>query len=113
MVKTGTTDDYRDTWTVGCVPQVCVGVWMGNTQNQPMVKVSSSLTAGKMWVDMMNALIARYQYPPDPWPRPEGVVVRRIPNVGSTRPGQRDHEEVFLAGQERRYLLEIDWRRPD
>ena len=113
MVKTGTTDDYRDTWTVGCVPQVCVGVWMGNTQNQPMVKVSSSLTAGKMWVDMMNALIARYQYPPDPWPRPDGIVVRRIPNVGNTRPGQRDHEEVFLAGQERRYLLEIDWRKPD
>ena len=47
MVKTGTTDDYRDTWTIGCVPQVCVGVWMGNTNNDPMVKVSSSLTAGQ------------------------------------------------------------------
>jgi penicillin-binding protein 1C len=45
MLKTGTTDDYRDTWTIGCLPRVCVGVWMGNTDNRPMVRVSSSLTA--------------------------------------------------------------------
>jgi penicillin-binding protein 1C len=113
MVKTGTTDDYRDTWTVGCLPQVCVGVWMGNTDNRPMTKVSSSLTAGKLWVDMIEALIRHYQYEPVAFPQPEGVVVKRIPNVGVTRPGQRDHEEVFLDGHEERFLLEMDWRRPD
>ncbi|MBX5489539.1 MAG: transglycosylase domain-containing protein [Chloroflexi bacterium] len=113
MVKTGTTDDYRDTWTVGCLPQVCVGVWMGNTNNQPMVKVSSSLTAGKLWVDMIEALIQHYHYEPVGFPRPDGVVVKRIPNVGATRPGQADHEEVFLVGHENRFLLDMDWRRPD
>jgi penicillin-binding protein 1C len=112
MVKTGTTDDYRDTWTIGCVPQVCVGVWMGNTNNDPMVKVSSSLTAGKVWVEMMQALIARNQWPPEPWTVPEGVTVKRIPNVGSTRPGQPDHEEVYLTGQESRGTLEMEWTRP-
>jgi membrane peptidoglycan carboxypeptidase len=70
MVKTGTTDDYRDTWTIGCVPQVCVGVWMGKTNNDPMVKVSSSLTAGKVWVEMIQALIERKRWPPEPWARP-------------------------------------------
>ena len=114
MVKTGTTDDYRDTWTIGCIPQVCVGVWMGNTNNDPMTKVSSSLTAGKVWVEMMQALIARNGWPPEPWSVPDGVTVTRIPNVGSTRPGQADHEEVFLAGQEnQRGTLEMDWTRPD
>jgi membrane peptidoglycan carboxypeptidase len=114
MVKTGTTDDYRDTWTIGCVPQVCVGVWMGNTNDDPMVKVSSSLTAGKVWVEMMQGLIARNGWPPEPWSVPDGVTVTRIPNVGSTRPGQADHEEVFLAGQEnQRGTLEMDWTRPD
>src|SRR5581483_10393900 len=54
MMKTGTTDDYRDTWTIGCIPQMCVGVWMGNTDNRPMVKPSSSLTAGKVWSDLMR-----------------------------------------------------------
>lgn len=113
MMKTGTTDDYRDTWTIGCVPQVCVGVWMGNTNNDPMIKTSSSLTAGKIWADMMQALIAKYNWPPTPFPRPDGVVVKMIRNVGSTRPGSSEHEEVFLEGQERIFRLEMDWRRPD
>jgi membrane peptidoglycan carboxypeptidase len=113
MVKTGTTDDYRDTWTIGCVPQACVGVWMGNTNNDPMVKTSSSMTAGKVWVEMMQALIERNQWPPEPWPVPEGVTVTRIPNVGGTRAGQPDHEEVFLSGQERGGTLEMDWMRQD
>jgi penicillin-binding protein 1C len=104
MVKTGTTDDYRDTWTIGCVPQVCVGVWMGNTNNDPMVKTSSSLSAGKMWVEMMQALIARNQWEPVPWPKPEGVVVT---------PGPGGREDVFLTGHEERFLLEMDWMRPD
>jgi len=113
MVKTGTTDDYRDTWTVGCLPQICVGVWMGNTNNDPMVKVSSSLTAGKMWVDMMHALVARYQYPDTPWPVPDGVTFETIKNVGGTRPGQSTHEEVFLDGQDQQVLLNMNWMQPD
>ncbi|MPZ13929.1 MAG: penicillin-binding protein [Chloroflexi bacterium] len=113
MVKTGTTDDYRDTWTIGCVPQMCVGVWMGNTDNDPMVNVSSSLTAGKVWVDMMNALIAQYRWAPEDFPRPTGVVVSQIPNVGRTRPGSSRHEDVFLEGRQDRFPLEMDWRQPD
>lgn len=113
MVKTGTTDDYRDTWTVGCLPQVCIGVWMGNTDNRPMVKVSSSLTAGKIWVDMMRALIDRNKWAPQPFPRPDGLVVTRVPNVGNVRAGERDHEEVFVEGHEGRGFLDMDWKMPD
>jgi penicillin-binding protein 1C len=112
MMKTGTTDDYRDTWTIGCVPQVCVGVWMGNTNDDPMQKVSSSLTAGKIWVDMMQTMIDRNHWSPEPFPRPDGVVVKRIPSVGGVRP-QADHEEVFLEGHEERFLLDMNWMQPD
>jgi penicillin-binding protein 1C len=113
MVKTGTTDDYRDTWTIGCVPQVCVGVWMGNTNNDPMQKVSSSLTAGKMWVEMMQALIERNHWPPDPWPVPDGIVTRQIVGTGGIRGPLGVHDEVFLEGHEDRTLLEMGWMRPD
>jgi penicillin-binding protein 1C len=113
MVKTGTTDDYRDTWTIGCIPQVCVGVWMGNTNNDPMVKVSSSLTAGKVWVEMVQALAERKRWPPEPWARPDGLIVRQIPSAGGTRGGQSVYEEVFLEGHEERFVLEMDWTRPD
>lgn len=112
MVKTGTTDDYRDTWTIGCVPQVCVGVWMGNTNNDPMVKVSSSLTAGKVWVETIRALAERKRWSPDPWPKPEGVVVKQIPASGGMR-GQSTYEEVFIEGHEDRSVLTMDWMRPD
>jgi membrane peptidoglycan carboxypeptidase len=113
MVKTGTTDDYRDTWTVGCLPQVCVGVWMGNTNNDPMVKVSSSLTAGKIWTDMIQALVARHNWAPTPFPQPDGVYRTRVPNVGSARPGMPDREEFFLAGQEPGSFLQMNWAQTD
>lgn len=112
MMKTGTTDDYRDTWTIGCLPQVCVGVWMGNTNNEPMQKVASSLTAGRLWVEMMDTLVNHYQYPPIPFPRPDGVLVTRIGNVGSTRFDARDHEEVFLTENTSRGFLDMNWLTP-
>src|SRR5439155_15844630 len=108
MVKTGTTDDFRDTWTIGCLPQVCVGVWMGNTQNNPMVKTSSSLTAGKVWVDMMNALINRYGWAPDAFPVPDGLEFRQIRHVSGARPGIADYDEVFLPGQQEGARLEMN-----
>jgi penicillin-binding protein 1C len=110
MVKTGTTDDYRDTWTIGCIPQICVGVWMGNTNNDPMVKTSSSLTAGKIWVEMMRTLIERKRWEPVAWPKPDGIVIRQIPGVGGM---QGLHEEAFLEGREQRAFLDMDWMRPD
>src|SRR5690606_20919416 len=41
-VKTGTTDDYRDSWTLGYTPNIAVGVWVGNNDNQPMETVAGS-----------------------------------------------------------------------
>jgi penicillin-binding protein 1C len=113
MVKTGTTDDFRDTWTIGCIPRVCVGVWMGNTQNWPMQRVSSSLTAGRIWVDTMNALISRYGWPPEEFERPAGVITKRVQNVSGARPGAADYEGVFLPGNEEPFRLQMDWIQPN
>ena len=44
-LKTGTTNDYRDAWTVGYTPQYVIGVWAGNNNNKPMVKKGSSILA--------------------------------------------------------------------
>ncbi len=114
MVKTGTTDDYRDTWTVGCVPQVCVGVWMGNTNSAPMVKVSSSLTAGRVWVDLIQALVAEYDWPPEEFAQPDGVVIVQDSSRNGARPGGGPRKEVYLPGQvDQRVFLDMDWRAPD
>ena len=38
-MKTGTTDDYRDAWTIGYSPNLAVGVWAGNNRQEPMQKM--------------------------------------------------------------------------
>ncbi len=47
-VKTGTTDEARDAWTIGYAKQLAVGVWVGNNDNTPMLNGGSSM-AGPIW----------------------------------------------------------------
>jgi penicillin-binding protein 1C len=53
-VKTGTTTDYRDVWTIGYTPQIVTGVWVGNNDNTPMEGVTSSAGAGPLWHNVME-----------------------------------------------------------
>jgi penicillin-binding protein 1C len=55
-VKTGTTTDWRDVWTVGYTPQIVTGVWVGNNDNRPMVDVSSARAAGPIWHNIMERI---------------------------------------------------------
>lgn len=57
-VKTGTTYDYHDSWTVGYTPDFVVGVWLGNSDNTAIKQVSGSAGAGKVWHDVMELLLA-------------------------------------------------------
>jgi len=71
-VKTGTTTDWRDNWTVGYTPDLVVGVWVGNADNSSMERVSGVTGAGPIWRDFMEtALLGR---PELAFPRPEGLV---------------------------------------
>lgn len=47
-VKTGTTNNNRDAWTIGYTPSVVVGVWVGNNDNTPMKKGGVAM-AGPIW----------------------------------------------------------------
>ncbi len=61
-VKTGTTTDWRDNWTIGYSTERLVGVWVGNADNKPMIDVSGIDGAGPIWHDLM--LAAHPQVPP-------------------------------------------------
>lgn len=52
-VKTGTTNNYRDAWTIGYTPNLVVGIWAGNNNNTPMTKKVSGFIVGPMWHDFM------------------------------------------------------------
>lgn len=56
-VKTGTSREYHDSWTVGYTPDFIVGVWVGNSDDSPMEKISGQSGAGKIWQEAMNLLL--------------------------------------------------------
>lgn len=48
--KTGTTNEFRDGWTVGYTPSLAVGVWAGNNDNSPMVEGADGVNvAAPIW----------------------------------------------------------------
>lgn len=52
--KTGTTNDFRDSWTVGYTPDIVTGVWLGNSDNSPMSQISGVTGAGPIWNAFME-----------------------------------------------------------
>jgi penicillin-binding protein 1A len=53
--KTGTTSDYRDALFVGYTAELVAGVWFGNDDNSPMVKVTGGMLPARAWHDFMSA----------------------------------------------------------
>lgn len=58
--KTGTTQNYRDAWTIGYTPSVVVGVWVGNNDNTPMQGLPGVTGAGRLWHSFMEKILAKY-----------------------------------------------------
>ena len=59
--KTGTTQEFRDAWTVGYTPKISVGVWAGNNDSRPMVAGSDGVfVAAPIWRSFMDAIPAHY-----------------------------------------------------
>lgn len=72
-VKTGTTNDQKDNWTLGWSRSTMVGVWVGNNDNSSMTRVASGVTgASPIWRRITLAAIASGRTT-DPWEVPEGV----------------------------------------
>ncbi len=72
-VKTGTSSDFRDTWTVGFTRDYTVGAWVGNFDGSPMRGVSGVTGAGPLWNRIMLHLYERNAEAP-PFPAPRGFV---------------------------------------
>jgi penicillin-binding protein 1A len=61
--KTGTTDDFRDCWTVGYTPSITVGVWTGNNNNAPMIRRQPAATvAGPIFHSFLEKVLPKLNY---------------------------------------------------
>lgn len=66
--KTGTTQEYRDGWTVGYTPEVTTAVWVGNNDNTPMDQAGGVRAAGPIFHDFMTGFYAGREAPGFPRP---------------------------------------------
>ncbi|MBE7472244.1 MAG: PBP1A family penicillin-binding protein [Anaerolineales bacterium] len=74
--KTGTTQDWRDNWTVGYTPDLVVGVWAGNADNEPMRHISGVTGAAPIWHDLMEEL--HKTIPVHDFAQPNGFIEKTI-----------------------------------
>jgi membrane peptidoglycan carboxypeptidase len=102
-VKTGTSNDSKDNWTLGYTPDLAVGVWVGNADDSAMENTTGLTGAGPIWAEFMTFAINRLTGGnPTPFVRPAGIEERTICTVSGTQPSQwcpSQREEYFAAGQ--------------
>jgi penicillin-binding protein 1C len=106
--KTGTTQAYRDAWTVGYTPEIAVGVWVGNHQNEPMrYGAAGALAAAPVWRSFMDSFLEDRAV--IAFEQPDYLELQKVytvlgPKEELVAPWQIDAKQQVLA--QRRYL----WR---
>lgn len=108
FVKTGTTDDYKDNWTLGGTPELVIGVWVGNPRNEPMQNVSGVTGAAPIWHNVLERVYqeadAFKNIAPHDFPIPQGLVQAEVCNESGlvpteNCPADHRHNEIFLNNQ--------------
>lgn len=98
-VKTGTTDEARDAWTIGYAKQLAVGVWVGNNDNTPMNNGGSGM-AGPIWRSILQAGLNGQQNQPFTAPASvERVAICRSNGLRAVGGGTEGvYQEYFKSG---------------
>ncbi|MBI4772118.1 MAG: hypothetical protein HY784_17300, partial [Chloroflexi bacterium] len=97
--KTGTTNDFRDNWTIGYTPDLVAGVWVGNADFTEMVHSTGVTGAAPIWHNFMEDALAGKA---TPFTRPPGVVEKTICGISGTEPSDFcppnfHHTELFTV----------------
>ena len=92
--KTGTSEDYRDAWTVGFTKKIVTVVWAGNNDNSPMTQAASIVSA-PIWNQYMRN--ATKNDPNEPFDRPTGIKDQTLDaNTGkSLINGSKPRTDIF------------------
>lgn len=102
-VKTGTTNNIRDNWTIGYTPDVLVATWVGNNDNSPMNPgLTSGITgAAPIWNEIMSNMLNGK--PAEEYATPSGMIKVKVCAVNGLLTCARcpkESEEYFAPGQE-------------
>jgi len=75
--KTGTTQEYRDGWTIGYTPSLVVGVWAGNNDNTPMNKEPGLIVAAPIWNRFIKQAYEIKNQKPENFIEPEPIITNK------------------------------------
>ena len=109
--KTGTTNDYRDSWLVGYTPELVTGVWVGNHDGRPMDELTGSRGAGSIWRPFMERALAGELHAA--FSRPRGMVEVDICPISGLLPGPNCPDsvtELFLEENTPKQLCPVHIR---
>lgn len=97
--KTGTTNDFRDAWTIGYTPSLVTGVWVGNSDNKAMTKgADGSMVAAPIWNTYMKKVLG--DTPVEAFKKPDPIVTGKPVldgNLGGETIVQIDKSTGLLA----------------
>jgi len=101
--KTGTTNDFRDNWTMGYTPDVAVGVWVGNADWTPMQDTTGLSGAAPIWNEFIQLAIEHLTGGhPTPFTAPAGIIEKAICAISGAEPSEwcPSHRlEIFASDQ--------------
>lgn len=100
-VKTGTSKDFRDNWTIGYTPDYTVGIWVGNFDGSPMKNISGITGCGPLFRDVM--LLLEKDHPGKIFPEPDNLTHASIclqSGKRATHSCPAHMEEIFVSGTE-------------
>ncbi len=100
-VKTGTTTNFHDNWTIGYTPSLVVGVWVGNSNYEAMHNITGLTGAAPIWNNTMRAILQGQ--PDQPFLRPDGLVQAQVCTLSGMLPTPlcpNTSTEWFIAGTE-------------
>lgn len=98
-VKTGTTNDLKDNWTLGWTRDAVVGVWVGNNDNKQMKNVASGVSgAAPIWRREMLEILSKT--PDRPWEIPKGINQVEVDKISGypSHDGFESYKEWFVDG---------------
>ena len=98
-VKTGTTDEKRDNWTVGYSKSFVVGSWVGNNNNTPMGNITSGVSGAAPIFNRIMTFALKGK-DDEPFEKPGNVEAMIIDAYGGGTPvsGKPERSEYFIKG---------------
>ncbi len=102
--KTGTTNEFRDGWTVGFTPSIAVGVWAGNNDNSPMTTGADGVNvAAPIWRSFLDQVLVNYTK--EQFPKYEKEEDIKTPLLSGKLEQTKNLDVCEIPGEDKKYCL--------